>query len=99
MKIDPQQIAGLSSAATTSPVTPSPTKSTYSSAVDASSDHAEISGLSRAIQAFQGERAGRISQVAASVRDGTYSVNPALISRGIVNEALGGGKLSATSRS
>jgi anti-sigma28 factor (negative regulator of flagellin synthesis) len=95
MKIDPQQLTGLTGSQNASQITLSPAKSAQPSSIDNSGDRAEISGLSQAIQTFQGARASRISQVASLVQSGKYNVDPALISQGIVNEALGGGQVSA----
>jgi anti-sigma28 factor (negative regulator of flagellin synthesis) len=95
MKIDQQNIASTGSsqsvAAANLNASNNASSGGRSSAAGNSSDEAELSGVSRAIQSFQGNRADRVNQLAALVRNGQYHANPALVSHGIVNEALSAG--------
>jgi anti-sigma28 factor (negative regulator of flagellin synthesis) len=86
MKIDQQNIAGAGStqAAALNPASAQRT-STFTAT---SGDQAELSGVSKAIQSFQSDRAARIDKITALVRGGKYDVSSDLIGRGIVNEAL-----------
>jgi len=86
MKIDQQNIAGTG--ASQSVVSSSTTGSYRSASLGGGGDQAELSGLSQAIQTFQSDRSARVGQLAALVRSGKYDASPALISSGIVSEAL-----------
>jgi anti-sigma28 factor (negative regulator of flagellin synthesis) len=98
MKIDQQNVSGAIGAQSIA-FNPS-TGQSRSSAIGGSGDQAELSGLSQAIQTFQSDRSARVGQLTALVRSGKYDVSPALISSGIVNEALSAGSqaVSAVSR-
>ncbi len=60
--------------------------SAYSSL--AGGDSIDISGLSRAVHNSSAARAARIEQLTASVQGGSYSANPALVSRALVSETV-----------
>jgi anti-sigma28 factor (negative regulator of flagellin synthesis) len=89
MKIDQQNIAGVSS---TQATTLNPASGQRNPAASGSSgDQAELSGLSKAIQSFQSDRTARVDKLTALVRSGKYDVNPSLVSGAIVREALSAG--------
>ncbi len=95
MKIDQQNVSGaaesttgVSQSSATSAASLDEAKAGRAASAGDSGDQADISSLSRAIQSFHSDGANNISQLSASVRSGSYNVDPALISRGIVNEAL-----------
>jgi anti-sigma28 factor (negative regulator of flagellin synthesis) len=95
MKIDQQNIPG-SIASSTQGVALNSAAGQYRSALSGGNgDQAELSGLSQAIQTFQSDRSARVDQLTALVRSGKYEVNPALISKGIINEALSVGSQQA----
>jgi anti-sigma28 factor (negative regulator of flagellin synthesis) len=58
-------------------------------------DHVEFSGslgrLSRALSGVQTDHAARVQALAAQYQSGTYRVDSAAVSRGIVQEALTAG--------
>jgi hypothetical protein len=58
-------------------------------------DRVEFSGtlgqLSRAVSAFQSDRAGRVQALAAQYQSGSYRPDSAVISRAMISDALGGG--------
>jgi flagellar biosynthesis anti-sigma factor FlgM len=60
----------------------------------AGGDRVELSStlgsLSRAMDSYSSSRANQVQALAAQYQSGTYSVDPAAISRGMVSEALGG---------
>jgi hypothetical protein len=89
MKIDQQNIASATTAQTAALNPNAGQRNT--SALASQSDQAELSGLSKAIQSFQTDRAARIDKLTALVRGGKYDVSPAKVSGAIVNEALGAG--------
>jgi anti-sigma28 factor (negative regulator of flagellin synthesis) len=89
MKIDQQNIAGANSAQTAA-LNPS-TGPRNAAALGSSGDQAELSGLSRAIQSFQSDRAARVDKLTALVRSGKYDVSSAKVSSAIVSEALSAG--------
>ena len=49
-----------------------------------------MGSLSRALQSFGSSRASLVQSLAAQYQSGTYQVDSAAISRGIVSEALSG---------
>ncbi|MDQ6677056.1 MAG: flagellar biosynthesis anti-sigma factor FlgM [Acidobacteriota bacterium] len=51
-------------------------------------DSIDISGLFRAVHNSSAARAATIEQLTASVQNGSYSVNPALVSRALVSETV-----------
>jgi len=51
-------------------------------------DSVQISGSSLLLRNFDTARSARIEQLAKSIQAGSYSVNPALISRALVGETL-----------
>ncbi len=59
-------------------------------------DHVELSNtlgaLARAVSSDQSSRASRIQALASQVQNGTYQPNPQAISRGMISEALTGGR-------
>jgi anti-sigma28 factor (negative regulator of flagellin synthesis) len=89
MKIDQQNVAG---AGASQNVALNQTTGQYrSTSLGSGGDQAELSGLSQAIQTFQSDRSARVGQLTALVRSGKYDVSPALISSGIVSDALSAG--------
>jgi hypothetical protein len=93
MKIDQQNVASTTSSQSIGSSSSSGQRKF--AALGNSGDQAELSGLSKAIQTFQGDRASRVNQLTALVRSGQYDANPARISAGIVNEALSAGSQPA----
>jgi anti-sigma28 factor (negative regulator of flagellin synthesis) len=89
MKIDQQNIAGANSAQTVALNRSVGQRGT--GAQGGNGDQAELSGLSKAIQSFQTDRAARIDKLTALVRSGKYDVSPAKVSSAIVGEALSAG--------
>jgi flagellar biosynthesis anti-sigma factor FlgM len=57
-------------------------------------DRVEFSGtlgrLSRVLSTFQADRSNRVQALTAQYQSGTYSMDPAAISRSIITESLGG---------
>jgi hypothetical protein len=96
MKIEQQNIAsaGSSQAAALSPAAGQRNSSVFGGA----GDQAELSGVSRAIQSFQSDRAARIDKLTALVRSGTYEANPAQVSGAIVSDALNAQPAGAEAR-
>jgi anti-sigma28 factor (negative regulator of flagellin synthesis) len=98
MKIDQQNASAISSGTSTNATQGAALNSAAgqyrTAASGGNGDQAEISGLSRAIQTFQNDRSARVGQLTALVRSGKYEVSPALISKGIVSEALSSGSQS-----
>jgi anti-sigma28 factor (negative regulator of flagellin synthesis) len=89
MKIDPQNVTGANASQPASLIQAAGQRS--STAIGSSSDQAELSGLSKAIQSFQSDRSARVDRLAALVRSGKYDASPAKVSSAIVNEALSAG--------
>jgi anti-sigma28 factor (negative regulator of flagellin synthesis) len=60
----------------------------------ATGDSVELSStlgsLSRAMESYSSSRNSQVQALAAQYRSGTYNVDPAATSRGMVSEALGG---------
>lgn len=96
MKIDQQNIAsaGSSQAAAVSPSA----GQRNASVLGGSGDHAELSGVSRAIQSFQSDRAARINKLTALVRSGKYEASPPQVSSAIVGDALNSHPAGAVAR-
>lgn len=96
MKIDQQNIASTGSSQAAS-LTPG-SGQRGASVLGGSGDQAELSGISRAIQSFQSDRAARIDKLTALVRSGKYDVSPAQISSAIVGDALSAGSQPVATR-
>ena len=66
---------------------------------DSSGDRVEFSGtlgrLSRTLSSYDTGRANHVQALAAQYRSGNYRPDSAVISRGMVSEALGAGTLGA----
>ncbi len=105
MKIDQQNVAGagasqslsqgVSQGVSQSAALNSAAGQYRSASLGSGGDQAELSGLSQAIQTFQSDRSARVGQLTALVRSGKYDASPALISSGIVSEALSAGSQQA----
>lgn len=96
MKIDQQNISSTGSSSSAAITSASGQRG--SSGIGSSGDQAELSGISRAIQSFQSDRAARIDKLTALVRSGKYDVSPAQISSAIVGDALNAGASGAVAR-
>lgn len=70
-------------------------KGTAASSSTSQSDGVQLSGfagtLSKVLQSDSTGRSQRIAQLAAAVQSGTYQVDPAALSRAIVDHSVSGG--------
>jgi hypothetical protein len=53
-----------------------------------SGDHAEVSGVARIFQTAQGARSEQVEKLGSLVRSGSYSFDPAAVSRSLVSETI-----------
>jgi len=96
MRITNQNLTGASTAGASNSqeVQKSGNSSASSATTGAGGDTVELSStmgsLSRALQSFGSSRASLVQSLAAQYQSGTYQVDSAAISRGIVSEALSG---------
>jgi flagellar biosynthesis anti-sigma factor FlgM len=96
MRITNQNLTGASSAGTSSAqdVQKSGNTSSSSATASAGGDTVELSStmgsLSRAMQSFGSSRVSLVQSLAAQYQSGTYQVDSAAISRGMISEALSG---------
>lgn len=88
MKIDQQNLSGVNQSAGTTAAGSNQAGASRSVSTGDSGDQAEISGASRAIQSFHSDGANRVTQLSAAFQNGSYNVDPALVSSSIVTEAL-----------
>jgi flagellar biosynthesis anti-sigma factor FlgM len=96
MRVTNQNLTGASAAGTsnTQDVQKSGNSSSSSATASAGGDTVELSStmgsLSRAMQSFGSSRANMVQSLAAQYQSGTYQVDSAAISRGMISEALSG---------
>ena len=57
-------------------------------------DSVELSGTSVAVGSFNSARDARLQQLTKAVQSNSYSINPAAVSRALVDETLAGGQHS-----
>lgn len=57
-------------------------------------DSVELSGASVAVRNFNSARDAKLQQLSQAVQSGSYSVNPASISKALVGETLANGQVS-----
>jgi|HubBroStandDraft_1064217.scaffolds.fasta_scaffold492658_2 flagellar biosynthesis anti-sigma factor FlgM len=96
MRVTNQNLTGASSAGTsnTQDVQKSGNSSSSSATSSAAGDTVELSStmgsLSRAMQSFGASRTSLVQSLTAQYQNGTYNVDSAAISRGLISEALSG---------
>jgi anti-sigma28 factor (negative regulator of flagellin synthesis) len=96
MKVTNQNLTGASTAGTSGSqeIQRYSGGSSSSSKTGASGDSVHLSSalgsLSRAIESFGSSRQSMVQSLAAQYRSGSYKVDSAAVSRGMVSEALGG---------
>jgi flagellar biosynthesis anti-sigma factor FlgM len=96
MRVTNQNLTGAASAGTsnTQDVQKSGNSSSSSATANAGGDTVELSStmgsLSRAMQSFGSSRTSQVQSLAAQYQSGTYKVDSAAISRGMISEALSG---------
>jgi anti-sigma28 factor (negative regulator of flagellin synthesis) len=93
MKIDQQNIASAGSSQAAAAVTATGQRSSV--AFGGGGDQAELSGISKAIQSFQSDRAARIDRLTALVRSGKYDASSTHVGSAIVSDALNAGSQPA----
>jgi len=96
MKVTNQNLTGASTAGTggAQEIRKSGGGSNSSAKASADGDRVELSStlgsLSRAVQSFESGRQSMVQSLAAQYQSGTYKVDAAAVSRGMISEALGG---------
>jgi flagellar biosynthesis anti-sigma factor FlgM len=94
MKIDNNELSGVSTPATTGATSPDSgaRRTTEAGTLGTGSDSVELSGLAGKISQAVGQdavdRSGKVEELRSLVGSGTYQADSAAISRGVVNEAL-----------
>ncbi len=96
MKIDDRNAISGSTAARTGDIDQARGSSAKGSGASfrLNGDSVELSGASVAVSGYNAARDARLHQIAKSVQNGSYSVQPSLISKALVSETLVAGRAS-----
>jgi anti-sigma28 factor (negative regulator of flagellin synthesis) len=96
MRVTNQELTGASTTATSSAqeIQKSGGNSNSNAKVNAAGDSVELSStlgsLSRAMDSYSSSRQTTVQSLAAQYQSGTYKVDSAAVSRGMISAALGG---------